>query len=64
MAGPGEATIMVKVDARRVLDVVRALDMMARLLDGYGHILTGSERAVIEKAVAACEQRNLNAGST
>lgn len=62
MAGMfGTVEIEVTVDARRVLDVVRALDMLRGLLvDTYGHTWTDEEAAILSAAVAACERENLS----
>jgi hypothetical protein len=62
VAHVGSVDVTVRVDARRVIDVVQAIDMLTRLLDDrYGHEWTDDEGATLEKAVAACDRKNLAA---
>lgn len=56
----GTVDVFVHVDTTRVLDLVRALDMLRGLLvDDYGHAWTEEESAILKAAVAACERENL-----
>lgn len=59
MAVVGECTATVHVDASRALALIGAMEMMAGLLEGYGHVFTPEQRVQIDAAVEAVEPRNL-----
>lgn len=60
MARFGTVEIEARLDARRVLAVINALDTLCGLLvDTYGHAWTDEEKAALTEAVAACERESL-----
>jgi hypothetical protein len=60
MASFGTVEIEARLDARRVLAVIHALDMLRGLLvDTYDHAWTDEEKATLTEAVAAVERENL-----
>lgn len=59
MANMGTVEFTAKLDTNRLLDVVRTLDMMKRLLDGYGHAWTPDEQTELDKTNDAFKPENL-----
>lgn len=60
MASFGTVEITAHLDARRIVAVIRALDMLRGLLvDDYGHAWTDEEKTILTEAVAAVERENL-----
>lgn len=59
MASAGTLEIMANIDTSRALAVIEALDMMNKLLEGYGHVWTEEQKNTICNAATACTKQNL-----
>jgi hypothetical protein len=59
MATFGTVDVMVKVDSRRVIDIIQAFSMLCDILTRQGYVLTDDEAAVVARAVESLKLRNL-----
>jgi hypothetical protein len=59
MANMGTVELMATLDARRVLDVVEALEMLVSIAESHGHRFTPEQQALLDRASEACERASL-----
>lgn len=59
MANMGTAHFTATLDARRVLAVVCALEMLVSVAESYGHRFSVSQQAMLAEAAEACERESL-----
>ena len=59
MANLGTVDFTATLDARRVLAVVEALDLLVSIAESYGHRFTPEQRALLDRASEACERESL-----
>lgn len=59
MANMGTVNFSATLDARRVLAVIEALEMLVSVAESYGHRFTVEQQGLLSRAAEACERESL-----
>lgn len=59
MPNMGTVEFTATLDARSVLVVIEALEMLVSVAESYGHAFTPDQRVLLDRASEACDRESL-----